>query len=607
MLQALNKSQAIIEFHPDGTIITANENFLDTLGYRLDEIKGHHHSIFVEKNEAASASYQRFWETLRRGEYQAAEYRRIGKSGKEVWIQASYNPVFNHQGKITRIVKFATDITAEKLRNAAYCSQIDAISKSQAVIEFNMDGTIITANKNFLDTLGYSIDEIRGKHHSMFVEKSDVTSDEYKRFWETLRRGEYQSAEYKRIGKSGKQVWIQASYNPVFDSAGQPVKIVKYATDTTASKLKNADYQGQIDAISKSQAVIEFNMDGTIITANKNFLDTLGYSLDEVQGKHHSMFVEKSEATSEEYKRFWETLRRGEYQSAEYKRFGSGGKEVWIQASYNPIFDPSGQPFKVVKYATDITNQIIARQKREEVAKMIDEKLSAIVSGISTANQQAASASSASTQTAATVQTIAAASEEFSASAREIGQNMQGVRESLAKAFEEIGSADNFTQTLSSTTDEMSGIVVLIQNIASQINLLALNATIESARAGEAGKGFAVVASEVKNLANQVAAATNQISDEIVNVQSVSNNVVDGLARIMASITPVQTSVTEVASAVEQQGAATQQIASNMQATTTAVNDIDFSLSEIAKAVEGANEQAVEGIRLYRSSLKAAS
>ena len=243
---------------------------------------------------------------------------------------------------------------------ADYAGQVAAIRKSQAVIEFSMDGTVLDANDNFLKALGYRLEEIKGQHHSMFVEPAYKQSSEYREFWAALNRGEYQAAEYKRIGKGGREVWIQASYNPILDPDGKPFKVVKFATDMTEQKLRNADYMGQIAAISKSQAVIEFKMDGTVLSANDNFLKALGYTLDEIKGRHHSMFVDEAFRQSYEYKEFWAALNRGEYQAAEYKRLGKGGKEVWIQASYNPIMDLNGKPFKVVKYATDITPQKLA-------------------------------------------------------------------------------------------------------------------------------------------------------------------------------------------------------------------------------------------------------
>lgn len=356
-IEAIGKSHAVIEFDLDGMIINANDNFLKAMGYSLEEIVGKHHSMFVEESHAKGSEYKEFWSRLRKGEYIAGEFRRVGKLGKDVWIQASYSPIVDLNGKPTKVIKYATDITIEKLQNADYQGQIDAIAKSQAVIEFKMDGTIINANDNFLSCMNYSINEITGKHHGLFVEDVYRTSSEYKEFWEKLNRGEYVTGEFKRLGKGGKEVWIQASYNPIKDLQGKPFKVVKYATDITAQKLRNADYEGQIAAISKSQAVIEFKMDGTITNANDNFLSVMNFSLKELQGKHHSLFVEESYSRSVEYREFWEKLNRGEYVTGEFKRIGKGGREVWIQASYNPILDLNGKPVKVVKYATDITAQ----------------------------------------------------------------------------------------------------------------------------------------------------------------------------------------------------------------------------------------------------------
>ena len=202
----------------------------------------------------------------------------------------------------------------------AALAEVAAISRSQAVIEFNMDGTIVTANENFLKTLGYSLGEIQGKHHSMFVEPATRDSAAYREFWASLNRGEYRAAEFKRIGKGGKQIWIQASYNPLLDRNGKPYRVIKFATDVTAAKIGSMADAGMIAAIGRAQAVIEFNLDGTIITANENFLNTMGYSLGEIQGKHHSMFVEPATRDSSTYREFWASLNRGEYQAAEYKR-----------------------------------------------------------------------------------------------------------------------------------------------------------------------------------------------------------------------------------------------------------------------------------------------
>ncbi|MFB6417849.1 MULTISPECIES: methyl-accepting chemotaxis protein [Bradyrhizobium] len=532
-LDAIGRSQAMIEFNLDGTIVTANKNFLDALGYRLDEIQGKHHSMFVPAEQRDTAEYKAFWAALNRGEYQAREFKRIAKDGREVWIEASYNPVLDGNGKTVMVAKIATDITAKKIRSMTDASKIAAIGRAQAVIEFRLDGTIVTANENFCKTLGYSLAEIEGKHHSLFVAQADRDGAAYREFWAALNRGEYQTGEYKRIGKGGREVWIIASYTPLIDETGKPYGVVKFATDVTAEKLKNADLAGQIAAIDKAQAVIEFNMDGTIITANANFLGTLGYSLPEIKGKHHSMFVEPGERDGSAYREFWAALNRGQYQAAEYKRIGKGGKEVYIQASYNPIFDLNGKPFKVVKYATDTTRQVLVRMGNERVRGMME--------------------------------SVAAGSEELNASVREISEAMTKSRETAMSAVDQVASADAQAQRLTEAAQSMSGIVEMINSITGQINLLALNATIESARAGEAGRGFAVVASEVKSLANQAKQATDKIGQEIGSLNGISGDVVSALGSIKQAITSVSEYVTSTAAAVEEQSTVTNEMSNSMQ------------------------------------------
>ena len=441
-------------------------------------------------------------------------------------------PVKGSDGSRTGVVVEWSDASV-RLQNLDFGAQVAAANRSQAVIEFNMDGTVRSANENFLNTLGYTLDEIRGKHHSMFVAPAERDSAAYREFWAALNRGEYQAAEYKRIGKGGKEVWIQASYNPIFDEKGRPSKVVKFATDVTAQKLKNADLAGQIAAIDKAQAVIEFNMDGTIINANANFLGALGYSLPEIKGKHHSMFVDPSERDSTSYREFWAALNRGEYQAAEYKRIGKGGKEVYIQASYNPILDLNGKPFKVVKYATDTTKQVLVRMGNERVRGMME--------------------------------SVAAGSEELNASVREISEAMTKSRETAMGAVEQVAAADAQAQRLTEAAQAMSGIVEMINNITGQINLLALNATIESARAGEAGRGFAVVASEVKSLANQAKQATDKIGQEIGSLNGISGDVVSALGSIKQAITSVSEYVTSTAAAVEEQSTVTNEMSNSMQ------------------------------------------
>ncbi|MEQ1889203.1 MAG: PAS domain-containing methyl-accepting chemotaxis protein [Alphaproteobacteria bacterium] len=413
-----------------------------------------------------------------------------------------------------------------------------------------LDGTILTANENFLSVMGYKLEEVKGKHHSMFASTEFAKSPEYRDFWARLGRGEFEAREFERFGKGGRQVWIQASYNPIFDMNGKPFKIVKFATDITAQKLRAADVSGQLEAIGKVQAVIEFNLDGTVITANENFLSVVGYALHEVQGKHHRMFVEPAFSASQEYRDFWAKLKRGEFESQFYKRIGKGGREVFIQASYKPILDMSGNPFKVIKFATDVTDLM----KTIELAD----------------------------QTTGQVQSVAAATEEMTASVAEIGKNMELSKQATDDITQKSTTSGEASDRLSETMQSMGKIVELIRNIAGQVNLLALNATIEAARAGEAGKGFAVVATEVKNLANQTSKATDEIAREISSVQSTFSEVAGSIKEIVDATKQLNHYVSTVASAVEEQTAVTQEIASSTQQASTSVQQVSSQLNRIA-------------------------
>lgn len=459
---------------------------------------------------------------------------------------------------------------------------LSAIDKSRARVEFSMDGLVLDANRNFLDLMGYTLAEIKGKPHGLFVDQKYVESGAYTEFWNKLRQGAFQAGEFRRFGKGGKEVWIEAAYNPIIGRDGRPYKVVKFAGDLTEEKQRALEMQGKIEALGKSQAVIEFALDGTILDANKNFLDVLGYALDEIKGKHHGMLVEPAYRGSSAYAEFWDRLRHGEFQAAQFKRIGKGGREVWIEASYNPILDSDGKPYKVVKFATDITGQVA---KMIDLKKLIDVNIAEIENAIEQSGCDAKDADRAASETSSSVQIIASSSEELAASIREISESMTKSHAATEHAHAQVVAADEATRRLSEAAAAMSGIVSLIQNIAGQINLLALNATIESARAGEAGKGFAVVAGEVKNLANQAARATGQITTEISGIQAVSADVVQALGGIRQSIEHVRNYVGSTASAVEEQSAVTRDMSANMGQASNAVDTISARISTISAAI----------------------
>lgn len=465
----------------------------------------------------------------------------------------------------------------------------DALDRSQAVIEFETDGTIITANANFLGALGYSLDDIKGKHHSLFVDKDDVNSAEYQQFWRSLAAGEFQTGEFKRIHKSGKDIWIQASYNPLLDKNGKALKVVKFAADITEAKLRSFDNEGQVEAISRSQAVIQFETDGTIIQANDNFLNTLGYSQDEIVGKHHSMFVAPDEVSSPDYKQFWEDLANGQVQANEYCRIGKGGKEVWIQASYNPILDQTGSVIKVVKFATDITDMVNERNRRSQIQASIDVDLTEIMTAVGGATEQATEAAAASTQTSDNVNAVAGGLEELASSVSEINLQVTNALEISMQAVDQAENTNTIISGLAEAGQRIGDVVSLISEIAEQTNLLALNATIESARAGEAGKGFAVVASEVKSLAGQTAKATEEISAQIAQVQSSTEEAVGAIRTITETIGKINEISSMISAAVEEQSAVTGNMSANMQTAAEGVTNITSGINEIAQATELVN------------------
>lgn len=607
LIAALNRTQAVLWFNLDGTVRDANDRFLAATGHSREEIVGQHHRVLLPWGLEDRLDETQVWAALRAGQTVARTVQCRSRSGKTLWFAASYSPLQGPDGKIDGIVTIATDVTdsTRDLRDAG--AAYSAVDRSHVVIAYDATGRILTANQTFLALTGYGTEDLRGAHHSMFLVDETATSPGYLAFWDRLRQGLDQSGAYCRRTKTGDRVWLQATYHPVVSADGTITKIICLATDISAVRRAALEAADKLAALDRAQAVIEFDPTGRILTANQNFLSAVGYRLDEIQGKHHSVFMPAGEADLPAYKDFWASLRSGRMQTAEFRRRAKAGTDIWIQASYIPMCGADGRVERIVKYATDVTGR---KQGTETIAFALDRlahgdlhhridtplvgELETVRTNLNATADRLANALLNVSQNARLVQNECAS---LSRSAMDLSSRTERQAHSLAQASGALSQMSTSTTLTSERTadasrlassarqsaeagstvmtdavhamariadgsDQISRIIGVIDEIAFQTNLLALNAGVEAARAGDAGRGFAVVASEVRALAQRSSTAAKEIAtlisqsgNDVKTGETLVNRAGESLADIRTSITEIHERMVEITTATTDQTA----------------------------------------------------
>ena len=379
-------------------------------------------------------------------------------------------------------------------RSQRSSASFNALSQAMPVIEFSPAGIIQKASPLFLTAMGYRADEIIGRNHSMFCPPELVNSPEYSRFWQRLAAGENFSNKYLRLASGNRPVWLEASYIPIADRRGKVFKIIKIAADISARMESALEQESVINAIGRSMAVIAFSPAGIVLDVNENFLQATGYTRDQVLGQHHRLFCSEKLCRSDEYRQFWERLNQGEFFSGQFPRLNRRGEPLWLRATYNPVFNSKGQLYKIVKFASDVTEQVLRNQKEQNAAVHAWEM---------------------AIQTRGSAQAGADVIENSIRMIDKIAQDMNAVSTDIVR--------------LNKQSDSIDGMVETIRGFALQTRLIALNAAIEAAKAGASGRSFAVVAAEVRSLAANVSGATEAIEKVVSGNNQLTRDVLKGI------------------------------------------------------------------------------
>ncbi|MDN4165916.1 PAS domain S-box protein [Cytophagales bacterium LB-30] len=624
-MSQINVACIVSESDLKGNIIYVNDKLCEVSQYTREECIGQPHSMFRHPDTPKEV-FKEMWSTIGRGQIFRGKIKNRKKDGSPYWVDALIAPVLGPNGKPVKYIGVRYDITetelkTQELEQAAnemkaaeeelrqnmeelsatqeemarkqieIQGQMSAIDSTNASIEFKPDGTIISANELFLSAMQYNLTEIEGKHHRMFCDPSYAKSREYELFWDNLRNGRPQVGEFKRIAKDGSEVWIMANYTPVMNQAGVVVKVIKLATNITEQKLKNLDMEGQLEAVGRSSAVIQFDMAGNTLTANENFLSVVGYSLSEIKGRHHRMFVDASYANSQDYKEFWAKLGRGEFVSDTFMRISKSGKPVYIQASYNPIFDLNGNPYKVVKYATDVTEFTTALKA-----------VSNFASELKKGNLNASMDIQASGDLGQMIKDNLALRD----TVREI---LEKVNETVHLAGNEgkLSSRVNVNNPEGAWKQLVDSINLLLQSIAEP--MLEFNTLISQMAKGDLTRKFEMASNgDVKNMGDSLNTAIDNLNKLLRNIErnaqtvaGSSTNMIERSESIKNNSNEVATAIAQMAKGAQDQALRTDESSKLVEEVMKSANDMERKANIINKAAEQGQKSSENGLKIIKN------
>ncbi len=635
-LDAVKNTFAVIEFDARGNVLDANDQFLDGFGYSLEEVQGQHDSKFVEAEYAKSRDFKTFWNDLANGVAQEGEFQRFGRDGNEVWLHGVYSPLADQNGDVYKVVTFGQDITADVLRRRSsldYQNQLNAIGNAQAVVEFQPDGTILSANNKFLSVLGYSLEEIQGQHHRIFVDSAYANSNEYRNFWTGLAKGETHDGEFCWLDKEGEKVYFQACFSGLQNKEGETYKVVQYSSDVTEAVQVREDAQQKQAIVENAPTnILLADTDGVIVYMNpasyrtlKQIESVLPCRVDEIVGGSYDIFHKDPSH---------QRRLLADPSNLPMEAEISIGEE-WMNLNVAPIFDSNGT-YVGPMIAWELTTEQKQAAKRavEDMQNRVDELLVVVnaaaegdltkevvvsgedavaelavglkkmISDLSEIIKQVVEGASQFTEGSRTVaesaqtlangsQTQAASVEQMSATIEELTRSIETVKENAGEANRVASETNNLAEDggaavkqsveamerIKASSNQISEIIQVISEIASQTNLLALNAAIEAARAGEHGLGFAVVADEVRKLAERSSEAAKEISTLI---KESTERVEEGALlseKTGASLVKIIEGVDETAKQIAQIADVTTEQAHN-------ANEVSGSIQQIAEITD---------------------